>query len=44
MKAALQALVDRHEALRTNINCDGKTQTVLPELEMEIPVVNFLVI
>ena len=41
MKGALQSLVDRHEALRTVINADGKTQTVLPKLEMEIPVVDF---
>ena len=40
MKSALQSLVDRHEALRTVINEDGKTQTVLPEVEIEIPVVD----
>ncbi|HFA51232.1 MAG TPA: amino acid adenylation domain-containing protein [Bacteroidetes bacterium] len=43
MKAALQALVARHEALRTVINADGKTQTILPELEIEIPVVDWRV-
>ena len=40
MQSALQALVDRHEALRTVINPDGKTQTVLPELAVDIPVID----
>ncbi|MBI5914993.1 MAG: amino acid adenylation domain-containing protein, partial [Bacteroidetes bacterium] len=40
MKLALQALADRHEALRTVFNEDGKAQVVLPELELEIQVVD----
>ena len=40
MKTTLQALVDRHEALRTVINEDGKTQTILPELQVEIPTID----
>ena len=42
MKAALQTLVDRHEAMRTVINEDGKTQTVLSGLEIPIPVVDLM--
>ena len=40
MRLALQALVDRHEALRTVFSEDGKTQTVLPKLEIEVPIVD----
>ncbi len=40
MRAAIQALVDRHEALRTVISPDGKTMTVLPKLNIEVPFVN----
>ncbi|MEO1260059.1 MAG: amino acid adenylation domain-containing protein [Bacteroidota bacterium] len=40
MKTSLQALVIRHEALRTLINEGGKTQTVQGELEIEIPVID----
>ncbi len=37
MRRSLQALVDRHEALRTFFNEDGKTQTIQSELKIEIP-------
>ena len=40
MRRALQALVDRHEALRTVINEDGLTQTILPYQKVEIPFVD----
>ncbi len=39
MRAALQGLVDRHEALRTVFAADGKTMRVLPRLEIEVPLV-----
>jgi amino acid adenylation domain-containing protein len=40
MRAALQALVDRHEALRTVFAADGKTMRVLPDLVVEVPFVD----
>ncbi|MBI1227883.1 MAG: amino acid adenylation domain-containing protein [Bacteroidetes bacterium] len=40
IRAALQALVDRHEALRTVFSADGMTMTILPNLEIEVPFVN----
>jgi amino acid adenylation domain-containing protein len=40
MRLALQALVDRHEALRTVFSEDGQRQVVLPKLEVEIPLVD----
>ena len=40
MRAALQALVDRHEALRTVFAADGKTMRILPELQIEVPFVD----
>ena len=33
---SLELLIDRHEALRTRINPDGETQTVLPEADVEL--------
>ena len=40
MRFSLQTLVDRHEALRTTMNEDGKNQTVLSALKLEIPFVD----
>ena len=40
IRAALQALVDRHEALRTVFLPDGKTMKVLPQLQIDIPFIN----
>lgn len=40
MKGCLEALVERHEALRTTFSEDGKTQTVHPGMDIEIPVVD----
>ncbi|MCF8246999.1 MAG: amino acid adenylation domain-containing protein [Saprospiraceae bacterium] len=40
MRTSLQALVDRHEALRTVFSADGKTMTVLPKLEIKVPLVD----
>ena len=40
MRESLQALVGRHEALRTIFSEDGKAQTVLPDLKIEIPLVD----
>ncbi|MBK9015694.1 MAG: hypothetical protein IPM82_17405 [Saprospiraceae bacterium] len=40
MRSALQALVDRHEALRTVFSPDGKAMKVLPGLEIEVPLVD----
>lgn len=42
MWAALQALVDRHEALRTVFSADGKTMRVLPKLEVAVPIVSLV--
>lgn len=40
MEQALQALVNRHESLRTVFGEDGRTQRVLPNLIVEIPFVD----
>ncbi len=40
MRSALQALMDRHEALRTVFSPDGMTMIVLPTLEVEVPFVD----
>ncbi len=40
MRTAIQALVDRHEALRTVFSADGKAMTILPKLEIEVPFVD----
>ena len=36
-KQAIQQLVTRHEALRTTISSDGKTLSIIEQLELEIP-------
>ncbi|MBE9214687.1 amino acid adenylation domain-containing protein [Plectonema cf. radiosum LEGE 06105] len=41
MRQAVQSLVNRHEALRTSISNEGDFQYILPNLEVEIPVINF---
>ncbi|MEA5506597.1 amino acid adenylation domain-containing protein [Halotia wernerae UHCC 0503] len=41
MRQAMQALVNRHEALRTSISSEGDFQYILPNLEVEIPLINF---
>ncbi|WP_026736179.1 non-ribosomal peptide synthetase [Fischerella sp. PCC 9605] len=41
MRQAMQKLVNRHEALRTSISSEGNFQNILPDLEVEIPVINF---
>lgn len=40
LRQAVQALVDRHEALRTIFAEDGQTQRVLPALHVPVPVVD----
>lgn len=40
MRKALQTLVDRNEALRTVFAEDGLRQTVLPDLQVEVPFVD----
>ncbi|MBK8563870.1 MAG: amino acid adenylation domain-containing protein [Saprospiraceae bacterium] len=40
MRFALQAMVDRHEALRTVFTADGITMKVLPVLQIETPFVD----
>lgn len=38
LREAIQEVVNRHEALRTIIDKDGKYQLVLPEYQIELPV------
>nr|WP_241021262.1 non-ribosomal peptide synthetase [Burkholderia sp. Ac-20344] len=40
MRAAVQSLVDRHEALRTTVMADGSGQIVQPSLTLEIPLID----
>ncbi|WP_423395908.1 amino acid adenylation domain-containing protein [Burkholderia sp. LMG 21824] len=40
MRAAVQSLVDRHEALRTTVMPDGSGQIVQPSLKLEIPLID----
>ena len=39
LRRALQAIVDRHEALRTTIDIESETQTVHPQATIELPVI-----
>ncbi|HEV2801334.1 MAG TPA: amino acid adenylation domain-containing protein [Pyrinomonadaceae bacterium] len=41
LRAALEQVVDRHEALRTVISSDGTTQEVRPRARVELPLVTF---
>ncbi|MEA5574015.1 non-ribosomal peptide synthetase [Calothrix sp. UHCC 0171] len=41
MHQAVQSLVNRHDALRTSISDEGDFQSILPNLEIEVPVINF---
>jgi iturin family lipopeptide synthetase A len=43
LRAALQALVDRHEALRTSIDPSGETQTVHARMTVDAPLVDLSV-
>ncbi|MEB3214887.1 MAG: AMP-binding protein [Nostocales cyanobacterium 94392] len=40
MRQAVQSLVNRHDALRTSISNEGDFQSILPNLEIEVPVIN----
>ncbi|MXN82708.1 amino acid adenylation domain-containing protein [Burkholderia sp. 4812] len=40
MRAAVQGLVDRHEALRTTVTPDGSGQIVHPSLTLRIPLID----
>ncbi|MEN8512464.1 amino acid adenylation domain-containing protein [Burkholderia sp. RS02] len=40
MRAAVQGLVDRHEALRTTLTPDGSGQIVHPSLTLQIPLID----
>ncbi len=41
LRNAIQQLVQRHESLRTFFNEENTTQTILPKLEVGIPVLDF---
>ncbi|MEO1427763.1 MAG: amino acid adenylation domain-containing protein [Cyanobacteria bacterium J06633_8] len=41
MERTIQTIVERHEALRTKICPDGKFQEVLPEVDFQIPLIDF---
>ncbi len=41
LERAVQAIVDRHEALRTGIDREGITQTILPRVEASVSRVDF---
>ncbi|NEQ75873.1 MAG: SDR family NAD(P)-dependent oxidoreductase [Okeania sp. SIO2C9] len=41
MEQAIKKIVERHEALRTRISSEGDFQEVLPEVKIEVPLINF---
>ncbi|GAB1543928.1 hypothetical protein NUACC21_66040 [Scytonema sp. NUACC21] len=41
LQQVLQKIVDRHEALRTIINPEGESQQILPEVKIQVPVIDF---
>ncbi|MEM6965468.1 MAG: amino acid adenylation domain-containing protein, partial [Bacteroidota bacterium] len=41
LRLAIQQLVQRHEAFRTFFNKENTTQTILPKMEVVIPMLNF---
>ena len=41
MQRAFQKVVDRHEALRTIISCEGDVQQILPTLTIDVPLIDF---
>ena len=41
LRNAIQQLVQRHESLRTFFNKENTTQTILPKLEVGIPILDF---
>ncbi|MGL5832823.1 MAG: MupA/Atu3671 family FMN-dependent luciferase-like monooxygenase, partial [Waterburya sp.] len=41
LKKAFEKVVERHEALRTIISADGEFQHILPEVKLELPMVDF---
>jgi amino acid adenylation domain-containing protein len=41
MRKAFQKVVDRHEALRTIISCEGDVQQILPTLTIDVPLIDF---
>jgi len=41
MRAAFQQVVDRHEGLRATFSPDGESQTLAPEMEAPVPLVDF---
>jgi natural product biosynthesis luciferase-like monooxygenase protein/amino acid adenylation domain-containing protein len=41
MTEAIQQISDRHEALRTKINAQGDSQEILPQVEINCPILDF---
>ena len=41
MTRAIQQISDRHEALRTKINAQGDSQEILPQVEINCPILDF---
>ncbi|GCE59889.1 linear gramicidin synthase subunit B [Microcystis aeruginosa NIES-4285] len=41
MNQAIQQISDRHEALRTKINAQGDSQEILPQVEINCPILDF---
>ncbi|MCA2718482.1 MupA/Atu3671 family FMN-dependent luciferase-like monooxygenase [Microcystis sp. M169S2] len=41
MTQAIQRISDRHEALRTKINTQGDSQEILPQVEINCPILDF---
>nr|CAQ48259.1 MicA protein [Planktothrix prolifica NIVA-CYA 98] len=41
MTQAIQQISDRHEALRTKINAQGDSQEILPQVEINCPILDF---
>ncbi|MFN7557105.1 MupA/Atu3671 family FMN-dependent luciferase-like monooxygenase, partial [Microcystis sp.] len=41
MTQAIQRISDRHEALRTKINAQGDSQEILPQVEINCPILDF---
>ncbi|MEA2562144.1 MAG: hypothetical protein QOH06_3648 [Acidobacteriota bacterium] len=41
LRGALQALIDRHESLRTTLSTDGLRQRIHPALRLRVPLIDF---
>ena len=40
LRVGIETLVNRHEALRTTISADGRTQLIAPTLKIDVPIID----